>query len=78
MSDKVDEKFDKADKIVDRTGKLILKVVGVLVAIGLALFAGLDQLGGDEEYTEEPIEEYYEYEEDSIPVDSIYYGEEEV
>ena len=52
MTKELDEKFDKAEKVIDRTQKLILKIVGGLVAIGLAIFVGLEQLGG-----EEPIEE---------------------
>lgn len=67
--------FDKAEKIVDKTGKLVLKIVGTLVAIGLAIFAGLDQLAGDE-----PIEEAnYEVLDDTTEIDSteIYYEETE-
>jgi hypothetical protein len=77
QKDKIDEKFDKAEKVVQRTQALLIKAIGALVAIGLAVYVGLDQLGGsDEEYYDEPIEEGY-YEFDSIPEDSIYYGEEQ-
>ncbi len=68
----IDEKFDKAEKVVDRTKSLLLKVVGGLVAIGLAIFVGLDQLAGDEPLEAEP--EYYDeaiIEDDSLEVVTI-------
>ena len=45
----IDEKFDKAEKVVDRTKSLVIKIISALVGIGLALYVGLNQLAGDEE-----------------------------
>jgi hypothetical protein len=64
--------FEKITEFVDKSGKLILKTIGTLVAIGLAIFAGLDQLAGDE-----PIEEanYEVLETDTTEIDSVNYEE---
>lgn len=76
MTKELDEKFDKAEKVIDRTQKLILKIVGGLVAIGLAIFVGLDQLGGDEPIIEEdPIEYYEDVDSLEYSVDSLEYEE---
>jgi len=40
----IDEKFDKAEKIVDRLGKLILKIVTGLVALTIAILMAIDQI----------------------------------
>jgi hypothetical protein len=74
MTKELDEKFDKAEKVIDRTQKLILKIVGGLVAIGLAIFVGLEQLGGEEPIEEElaPVE-YYEDDSLIYSVDSLEY-----
>jgi len=42
--DKIDERFDKAEKFWDRLQKLILKVVGGIVGICLAVYVGYDQI----------------------------------
>jgi hypothetical protein len=57
--------FEKIEEFVDKSGKLILKIIATLVAIGLAIFAGLDELAGDE-----PIEEAYYEVLDSTEIDS--------
>ena len=59
--DKINEKFDKAEVLVERTGKLVLKIVTVLVAITVGIVVALEQLDyhiisedpADEEYFEE-------------------------
>ena len=51
MSEDIDKKFDNAEKIVDRFGKLALKVVGTLVGIVIAGFAGYNQFKGDDKET---------------------------
>jgi hypothetical protein len=53
--DKIDEKFDKIEKVLDRSKSLALKVIGTILAICLAVYAGLDQLAGDEEYYDEDV-----------------------
>lgn len=64
--------FEKITEFVDKTGKLILKIIGTLVAIGLAIFAGLDQLADGE-----PIEEanFEVLETDTTEIDSVNYEE---
>jgi sensor c-di-GMP phosphodiesterase-like protein len=51
MTDKIDEKFDKAEKIVKRTQSLLIKIIGMLVAIGVAVYLGLQQLNIEKEKT---------------------------
>jgi hypothetical protein len=65
--------FEKIEEFVDKSGKLILKIVGTLVAIGLAIFAGLDQLAGDE-----PIEEASYEIVDTTEIDSTEIYEENI
>jgi hypothetical protein len=60
MGDKIDEKFDKAEKIIDRSKKLILQIIGTILAISITLYAGIDQLLEDEPQG------------DSVIVDSCY------
>lgn len=70
--DSIDDKFDKAEKIVDRSKSLLIKVVGSLVAVVLALFLGLDQLAGDEEEYDDSYDEVYEDVIDTTDLDTSY------
>jgi hypothetical protein len=59
MPEEIHEKFDKAEAVVERTGKLILKIVTVIVAIIIGVVVALEQL----DYhilSDDPDEEYYE------------------
>ncbi len=59
MAKEIHDKFDKAEAVVERTGKLILKIVTVLVAIIIGIVVALEQL----DYhiiSDEPEEEYYD------------------
>lgn len=69
----IDEKFDKAEKVVERTSKLILKVISVIVAIVLAIFVGFNQFSGEDdvEYESEVIE----YDQEPIIEDTLVYEE---
>lgn len=69
----IDEKFDKAEKVVERTSKLILKVISVIVAIVLAIFVGFNQFSGEDdvEYESEVIE----YDQEPIIEDTLLYEE---
>ncbi len=65
MPKEVHEKFDKAEAIVERTGKLVLKIITVLVGILIGTVVALEQL----DYhiiSDDPADEYLEeeYEED--------------
>ena len=53
----IDKKFDNAEKIVDRFGKLALKVVGTIVGIVIACYAGYNQFKGDAEPVGAPTEQ---------------------
>jgi hypothetical protein len=44
MAKEIHEKFDKAEAVVERTGKLILKIVTVLVGIAIGIVVALEQL----------------------------------
>ena len=44
MPKDIHDKFDKAEAVVERTGKLILKIVTVLVAIIIGIVVALEQL----------------------------------
>jgi len=61
MAKEIHEKFDKAEAVVERTGKLILKIVTVLVGIAIGVVVALEQL----DYhiiSDDPADEYYEEE----------------
>jgi hypothetical protein len=66
MPKEIHEKFDKAEAVVERTGKLILKIVTVVVGILIAVVVALEQL----DYhiiSEDPADvEYYEEENEEI------------
>lgn len=53
---KINEFFDNAENIVKRSRKLLLMIVGAIVAVFGALYVGLDQIAPEEDYTPEPIE----------------------
>jgi len=69
MPKDIHDKFDKAEAVVERTGKLILKIVTVLVAIIIGIVVALEQLDyhivsddpSEEEYYEEEIEDQKEF-----------------
>ncbi len=68
MPKEIHDKFDKAEAVVERTGKLILKIVTVLVAIIIGTVVALEQLDyhiisddPEEEYYEEEIEDQKEF-----------------
>jgi hypothetical protein len=69
MAKEIHEKFDKAEAVVERTGKLILKIVTVLVGITIGIVVALEQLDyhiisddpADEEYYEEEIQYQKEF-----------------
>ena len=50
MSD-IDQKFDKAEKVWDRLQKLLLKILGGIVGISLAIYVAYDQLKDKHEET---------------------------
>lgn len=61
MPKEIHEKFDKAEAVVERTGKLILKIVAAVIGVLIAIVLGLEQL----DYhiiSDDPVEEYYEEE----------------
>jgi hypothetical protein len=49
--DEVDKKFDKAEKVWDRLQKLLLKIVGGVVGISLAIYVAFGQLKEKHEET---------------------------
>jgi hypothetical protein len=65
MAKEIHDKFDKAEAVVERTGKLILKIVTALVGIAIGIVVALEQLDyhiisddpAEEEYYEEEIDE---------------------
>ena len=69
MAEEIHEKFDKAEAVVERTGKLILKIVTVLVGILIGIVVALEQLDyhilsddpADVEYYENDIEDQKEF-----------------
>jgi hypothetical protein len=64
----VDEKFDKAERIWDRTQKLLLKILGGIVGISLAIYVAYDQLRDKHEETINKIEvEKVENKEKEVP-----------
>lgn len=63
MPKEIHEKFDKAEAVVERTGKLILKIVTALVGIAVGVILALEQLDYhiiSDDPTEAEQEEYYE------------------
>jgi len=66
MPKEIHEKFDKAEAVVERTGKLILKIVTALVAVAVGIVLALEQL----DYhiiSDDPADEVEEvYEEPSL------------
>lgn len=66
----IDEKFDKAEKVVKRSQKLLIMVVTSIAAVVGAIYLALEQMAPEEDYTPEPIE----YMEDSL--DTLGYDEE--
>ena len=69
MPKEIHEKFDKAEAVVERTGKLILKIVAAVIGVLIAIVLGLEQLDYhiisddpvEEEYYGEEIEEQKEF-----------------
>lgn len=65
MPKEIHDKFDKAEAVVERTGKLILKIVTVVVGILIGVVVALEQLDYhiiSDDPTDEEI--YYEEVED--------------
>lgn len=63
MPKEIHEKFDKAEAVVERTGKLILKIVTALVGIAVGVILALEQLDYhiiSDDPAEAEQEEYYE------------------
>ncbi len=70
MPKEIHEKFDKAEAVVERTGKLILKIVAAVIGVLIAIVLGLEQL----DYhiiSDDPVEEYYEEESIESQIDFI-------
>jgi hypothetical protein len=69
MANRKIDKFKKATEVVTKSTKLIILIIGSIVAIGCATMYGLAELGviGDEEQYDE---EYYDEE---IPLDDSTY-----
>ena len=44
MKDKIDENFDKAEKVLERSKFFVLKVIATILAVSLSLFAALDEI----------------------------------
>lgn len=61
MPKEIHDKFDKAEAVVERTTKLVLKIVTALVGLAIGIIVALEQL----DYhiiSDDPVdqEEYYE------------------
>ncbi len=69
MPKEIHEKFDKAEAVVERTGKLILKIVAAVVGVLIAIVLGLEQLDyhiisddpAEEEYYSDEIQDQKEF-----------------
>jgi hypothetical protein len=74
MPKEIHEKFDKAEAVVERTGKLILKIVTVLVGIAIGVVVALEQL--DYHIISDDPADDYSYDEDSLYYEDEYYEQE--
>ena len=80
MKDKIDSWFDSAEKLIDRSKGLLLKIVGAIGAVAVGIWALYAELADPDE--QDDSAEYYDeaeyYEEDLIYNDTLNYYEDEL
>lgn len=73
MSKRIDEFFDKVEKVVDRSGKLVIKIVTVIAAIAIGSIIAISQLEGYTFFDSKKTDSIFVREVDTIVIeDSIF------